>query len=219
MRRCPRSDHLDTVACPALPWLTGNKVTIQSHSRLRVQFCLFIFVTAAGALQFCAPAPDSYPPPAQYKMPPGPEPAIPPLDPARALLEMSDADLEAHIVRDIFASHDETGWCWTGEHPAVRLNPGELKDTELYLRFAVPEQTFRVTGPVTVTVRIGDRVLDRFRIDRSREREYRRPVAAQDVASRPIVLSLDVAPTWISPSDGVRLGVLLHSIGFRARLP
>ncbi|MBI3693536.1 MAG: hypothetical protein HY238_01665 [Acidobacteria bacterium] len=171
----------------------------------------------AAALASCVRAPDSYPLPAQYVMPSGPESAAAKLDGPRPLLGMSDPDLESRIVQDVRPAPDGDDWRWTGEHPKFRLTLDDVTNLQFCLDLSMRPETLRDTGPVTLTIRINDALLDRPTFAWPGDQEYARAVPA-GVLKGPgdVVVSLDVDRPWMAP-DQVKLGIYLRSIGFRKR--
>jgi hypothetical protein len=155
--------------------------------------------------------------PAQYTMPAGPEPAAASLPDARLVLSMADADIDAHIVRDVM--HAETGEParWTNAHPAFRmvLN-SDVEDLDFYIHLFLPENTFRVTGPVKLAVTINGAVVATPEFRSEGDHEFRSAVPSGLLRKgEPVTVSFEVRPPYKSPQDGTKLGVLLFSIGFR----
>lgn len=170
----------------------------------------------ACLLAGCAAAPDSRAMPPQYTMPAGPEPAAASLPGARPLLSMADADIDAHIVRDVM--HAETGEParWTNAHPAFRMVVDDVEYLDFYIHLFLPESTFRVTGPVKLAITINGAVIATPEFRSEGDHEFRTAVPAGVLRKgEPVALSFEVRPPYQSPQDGTNLGVLLFSIGFR----
>ena len=164
----------------------------------------------------CHSAPDAYPPPAQYVMPSGPEPAAAELAFARPLLAMSDPDIRSHLLADVIAGPEGDEWRWTNAHPKFQVRLAAAEGLDFLMRFRVPRETLVASGPVTITIGLDGHVLDRPRFSSPDEHLYRRPVPPGVLAAgKPLVVALDVDPIWTSP-DGTKLGILIHSLGFEA---
>lgn len=177
-----------------------------------------LFTTLLG-LGSCARSPDSYPTPAQYVMPPGPEPPAPPVRRRQPVLAMAEPDVNAHILQDVIEEPDGQDWRWTRQHPKFSLSLKNAGNLNFYMRFAIVQETWRDTGPVTLTIRVNDQILDRPRFEKPGDFEYRRPAPADMLAARnPVVIAVDVDPPWTAPGGG-KLGIYLHSIGFEKRPP
>ena len=145
------------------------------------------------ALSACARYPESYAPPDQR---PNFE------DPERweRVIHMIDVDAPDHFVADI-TDPLATNWRWTGKRPMVHLNiPAQTYPTQSRLRynieFAIPQETFRWTGPVTLTFLVNGHALDMQRYD----------------AVGSYQLEKDVPPNWIARGGDVRLGAEIDKV-------
>ena len=174
------------------------------------------WVTLASiAMCSCMRPPDAYPPPPQYVMPPGPEPPASTYIRTEPLLVMSEPDINPHILQDVIESPDGEEWRWTNQHPQLSLSLDRVEKLNFYMRFTLVAETLRDTGPVTLTIRIDDRVLARPKFDRPGNFEFRQAVpAAMLTTQRPVIIAVDVDPPWTSP-EKTTLGIYLHSIGFQ----
>jgi hypothetical protein len=81
--------------------------------------------------------------------------------------------------------------------------------------FTIPPQTFRDTGPVTLTLRVNGTVLDRYRCDGPGEQHYSHDVPHHLLHANAFnQVAIDPEPVWISKTDGERLGFILSRAGF-----
>jgi len=153
--------------------------------------------------------PDSYPPPAQIVMPAGAEPAIPAKTGPREFLAMSDPDVDAHILGDVFPPDDNVEWRYTGLHPRFRLDVRDQSRLVFYLRFFNPGDALRERGPVTVTVNINGQkaTSQRFAYEADQEMRYRL-IPGILTQPGPVEITLDISPAWHD------YGLMIHSIGF-----
>jgi len=101
---------------------------------------------------------------------------------------MTDVDARDHFVSDIFEPL-AANWRWTGKKPVIRLHAPPGAARKYSIEFAIAEQAFRETGPVTLTFLVNGRLLDRKRYS----------------AVGSYIFEKDVPPEWIAPGD-VTLG-------------
>lgn len=165
----------------------------------------------------CARAPESYAPPLQVVLPNGPEPSVA-VPASRLLLAMSDPDVNAHILRDVYAAPDGTEWRFTGLHPQFRFPVSERRDLDFYIRFLVGDDSLLARGPVEFSVEINGHRFRSYRFSFPGDTEYRHAVPDDWIAGpAPVDISLDIDPAW-KLADGTVFGLYLHSIGFARRL-
>lgn len=150
--------------------------------------------------------------PAQYTMPPGEDPRVPPPDPNRALVLMSEPDAVNFIVQDVLETREGVEWRTTGAHPKFRfprVEPGRL---DFYLRCFVAPDHLKIRGEVLLTVSINGHALGRVDVRRPGILEQRLPIPGGFLAAPgPVELAMDVDPLW---GEERNAGVLVHSIGF-----
>jgi hypothetical protein len=160
-------------------------------------------------LASCVSQPDIYAPPAQRK----------PLDEEILVrkvpvIDFSQAGADSSIVQDIARGGQPGPWRWTGKRPTVRLTLLSANNLKFHAEFAVPEATFKDTGPVTLSFFVNDRLLDRQRYDTPGQKTFEKPVPAgwlQTPGSNTLAIETD--EVWISKDDGAKLGFILSEIG------
>ncbi|HEV2690939.1 MAG TPA: hypothetical protein VGV35_20425 [Bryobacteraceae bacterium] len=136
-------------------------------------------------------------------------------EPNRLLIAMADADWKSHVVDGVLNGPDGATYQWTRPTASFRLTPNDVRALQFYMRFTLVDDSFRQTGAVTIAISINGHELDRPRMTNSGEREYVHGVPDGWItAGRPVTIALDVEPALIT-SRGDKLGVLLHSIGFK----
>ena len=129
------------------------------------------------------------------------------------LLEMSATDAELHIVRDIAKGPAES-WRWSGQNPTVRLHLVYADGLKYHLDFAIADDTFKVTGPVTLTFQVNGKPLASQRFDTPGHRVWEAPVPPGLLTSGDDnTLGVMVDKVWASPGDGSRLGIIILNIG------
>jgi len=159
----------------------------------------------------CANIPDTYAPPVQRQPLTAPEPS-----PIGAFVKMSDANAEAHFVRDISRSLEGETWRWTGQRPELMFRLPSTGHLLFTADFSVPEVTFRQRGPVTISIYINNHLLDRSRYEKGGAFHLEKLVPSgwlrTDMNN---FVRMEIDRLWVSPDDGARLGFILTSAGFR----
>src|SRR5262249_54219902 len=153
-------------------------------------------------------APESYSPPVQFSMPPGPEPAVPAPDPNRPLIAMADVDWKSHVLGGVLESPDGDEWRWCRPSARFRLTPDNVRGLPFYMRVILVDDSFRQSGAVTVAISINGHELARPRFANGGQHEYTHPVPEDWLAAgTPAAITLDVSPPLVT-SGGDQLGVL-----------
>jgi hypothetical protein len=177
-------------------------------------YCLFVLrrmllVAIAGMLTgACGRRAGSFPLPAQQSLDLGPDPGG-----LRGMVKMDDPDAGAFLVRDI--SSERGPFRWAFRYPELRFRVKDARNLKFAVEFAIPDVTFRVTGPVTVSCAVNGKTLATMRCGRAGD--YRMEHAVPDgmvEAGQPIHVTFQANPRWVSPDDGAELSFLLHSAGF-----
>lgn len=173
-----------------------------------VNYGILLMVISGLSTTDCGRQPGSFPPPAQRSLDLGPDPGVP-----RGLIRMNDPDADAFLVRDISAERGETRWAFL--HPELQLHVRDARNLKFSAEFAIPEVTFRVTGPVTVSYAVNGKKLETLRCDHAGDYHVQHAVPAGLVeAGKPIRVTFEANPRWVSPEDGAQLSFLLRSAGF-----
>ncbi|MEQ1885848.1 MAG: hypothetical protein ABL967_12360 [Bryobacteraceae bacterium] len=126
---------------------------------------------------------------------------------------MDDADAEDHFVAGI-ASHLDGIWRWGAKNPVLRLRPLIAENLHYVMELAVPEGTFRTTGPVNIAFFVNDHLLDRVRYDRSGTHTFEKAVPAEWLrAGEDAMLSAEIDKVYM---DGqIPRGFIIVSLGLR----
>lgn len=129
------------------------------------------------------------------------------------IVNMADGDAASHVVQDI-APGEPAAWKWTNQKPIVKVVPRTNLRLRYVIDFTVPEVTFKVTGPVTITFSVNDHVLDSVRYTKSGEYHYEKDVPPEWVEPlKDTFLAASIDKVWVSPTDGAKLGFILTRIG------
>lgn len=178
------------------------------YTRVFVQFHLCITLAASLCLVACGGTNETFAPPPQRAPVQGIK-----LSP-RILLDMGNAASSPKIVKDIDAGPPVTGWRWAGQDPTVRVRPLVSGNFRYHIEFAIAGQTFRDTGPVTVTFVVNDHVIGHMRCDLPGTRIFDAPVPAGLVhAMADNTVAAHVDKVWVSKLDNARLGMIVVRMG------
>jgi hypothetical protein len=156
----------------------------------------------------CQNMPEPYAPPVQRQ----------PFEDARPhrmsrMVVVADSDSAAHFVQDI-AGGGPAPWKWTNQKPTVKVTPRTNQGLRYTIDFSLPEVTFKVTGPVTLSFLVNDHVLESVRYTASGEYHYEKAVPPEWVEPlKDTMLAAEIDKVWVSPTDGARLGFILTRIG------
>jgi hypothetical protein len=155
----------------------------------------------------CNRLPDPFPPPPQRA----------PLNTTSGLsyfVSLSEPDAGAYLVRD-FAPAAGQASRWALDHPVLRFFVPAAPRLRFTMDFALPERTFRDTGPVTLTFRINGELLDRHRCDAAGQLHYEHDVPPAMLRFNAVnLVAIDPDPVWVSKTDGARIGFVLARAGF-----
>ena len=159
-------------------------------------------------LASCARDPGWLPLPAQQSLDLGPDPSG--IGPA---VSMADPDANDYIVRDIGLAPGT--WRWAFLHPELRFRVKRAAGSRFTAEINIPEVTFKVTGPVSVTYSISGRPLGLLHCDHPGTYAIDHPVpSAWLTPGEYIRVTLDADRHWVSPDDGAQLSFLLLRAGF-----
>jgi hypothetical protein len=156
----------------------------------------------------CAHPPESYAPPQQRQPLTQPSPTG-----FGYFVYMSDPNAAAYLVQDF--TGDPGTPRWAHSHPVMRFFVPALPRVRFAMDFAIPERTFRETGPVTLTFRMNGEVFDRHRCDAPGQQHYLHDVPPALMRANAVnLVAIDPDPVWVSKEDGDRLGFIVARAGF-----
>jgi hypothetical protein len=126
---------------------------------------------------------------------------------------MDDPMAENYIVRDISSEIGFRRWAFL--HPELRFRVKQGANLKFAAEFAIPEVTFKVTGPVTVAYAVNGRTLGSIRCPRPGDYRIEEAVPAGLVQSdKEVRVAFSASPRWVSPEDGAELSFFLRCAGF-----
>jgi hypothetical protein len=134
-------------------------------------------------------------------------------DGPHAFVTMDDPVADDYLVNDISPEHGFRRWAFT--RPELRFRLNDVRHLNFTAEFAIPEVTYKVTGPVTVSYAVNGRTLGTIRCDHPGDFHLVEPVPQGLVEPDKFVrVTFEANPRWISPDDGAQLSFLLRSAGF-----
>jgi len=166
-------------------------------------------ISGAVFLSACENVPAPYAPPEQRQ----PFENFPPYRVNR-VVEMGDAGAETSFVHDIQGSNGT--WRWTGKHPELHVFLRTNQMLHYVIDFSIVADTFKVTGPVTVTFLVNGHVLDKITYKAAGSQHLDKPVPENWIeAGKEAIVGAEIDKPWISPGDGAALGFVLTRMGLR----
>lgn len=175
---------------------------IYSHFVLRLVIVICLLTASCGW------RPGSYPPPAQQSLDLGGDPGG-----VGSFIKMEDPAADYHVVRDFMPVHGPLRWAFV--HPELRFRVKDTRNLKFAMEFAIPEVTFRVTGPVTVSCDVNGKRLGSIRCNHAGDYRLEKPVPDGWIRPEQYVhVTFETHPRWVSPEDGAQLSFLLRSAGF-----
>lgn len=173
-----------------------------------VTYRLLMLVMGALLTVSCGRQPGVYAAPAQRSVDLGPDP-----DGPHAFVNMDDPVVDDYLVGDISPERGFRRWAF--HHPELRFRLKDVRHLIFTAEFAIPDVTYKVTGPVTVSYAVNGRTLGTLRCDHAGDFHLQAPVPDGLVQPDKFVrVTFEANPRWVSPEDGAQLSFLLRSAGF-----
>jgi hypothetical protein len=170
--------------------------------------CSSALVVSAIFLAGCDRLPESYPPPEQRHPVEGYN-----LGPEAMMVEMSDADANLHIAKDIY-NPGGAPWRWSAQNPTVKTLAISTEHLKFRADFSIWNDSFKITGPVEVAFLVNGKPLDKIRYTAPGEKHFDEPVPADWLSpDTETTLALFVDKLYVAPTDGKKFGVILVRMG------
>ena len=173
-------------------------------------YCLPRFTGLLPALLAagCHQLPD-YPPPPQREALPRPDPIA-----LSYFLNVANPNAAAYIVKDVGGKTEGGGFRWAFAHPVLRFIVPPMDHAKFVMDFALPEPTFRVTGPVTLTFSLNGRLLDKQRFAEMGQHHYEHEVADGFLRFGAVnLVSIEPDKVFVA-DDGAKLSFPFSRVGF-----
>jgi len=120
-----------------------------------------------------------------------------------------------HIVSDVVAGSGTEVWRWTNQKPTLKFVVMEANRWTFQIAFALPEATWKQTGPVTLRVYVSDQLIATAANLPSGRHELRWPVPAGLLkANVETIVRMELDKVFIAEADQARLGMILENAGF-----
>ena len=178
---------------------------LYSHFEMRVLLLTVIGVLLSAS---CGRQAGVFPMPEQQRTALGPDPGG-----LGSFVTMDDPLADEYLVKDMSAEKGFRRWAFL--HPELRFRVKDATHLKFVADFAIPEVTFKVTGPVTVQCSVNGRTLGAIRCDHPGDYHLEKPVPEGLVKPGEVAhVTFDANPRWIAPEDGAQLSFLLRSAGF-----
>jgi hypothetical protein len=136
------------------------------------------------------------------------------LDPGhlKAYILMDDPTVAEYIVNDISPERGVHRWAFA--HPELKFQVKDPSHLKLIAEFDLPEVTYKVTGPVTVSGTVNGHPVGSIRCDHAGEWHLEKPVPEGIVRpGEEIHVTFEANPRWVSPEDGAQLSFFLRGAG------
>jgi hypothetical protein len=161
------------------------------------------------ALSSCVSQPDIYAPPAQRK----------PLDREflnrlQPMLDMDDPNADAHIVADILKRTPDVPWRWARKRPEIQVPLKSVSGYKFHIALAVADDTFKETGPVTITFLVNGHALESVTYDSPGQKTFEKDVPGsylKEMSQNRLAAEID--KVWKSPGDNLPLGFIILRMG------
>lgn len=174
---------------------------------------LFLFLTLCCLVASvgCRRGPEWYALPEQRQTFTGDEPS--PV--VSRLFKISDPNVAEYLVKDVATGTEGGAWRWVYKRPEFRFLISDHRGLRFFMEFALPDQTFKQTGPVTFAISINEKPFKKLRFTKSGQLRLEEPVPM--ALLKPYAVNhvrIEVDPVWVAPTDGAQLGFILSSAGF-----
>lgn len=167
------------------------------------------WLLGSAALASCVRYPEPYRPPMQRR-----PVEIGGQEKLSHFIAMNAPEAERHIVEGVLGVNDGT-WRWCLRRAVFQFELPDNKHKRLLAELTVPELTFKQTGPVKITIRVGSNILDTLDFSKDEQRTFEKAVPPEWLpAGAPILVSLEIDKLWRSPSDAAERGFILTRLGF-----
>jgi hypothetical protein len=168
---------------------------------------MIVMMAMSAALAGCGRQAGTYPPPPQQSLDLGMDPGH-----LRPYIVMDDPTVNEYIVSDISPEPGYRKWAFL--HPELKVQVANASHWKLTAEFALPEVTYKVTGPVTVSGAVNGHPIGSIRCDHAGDWKLEKPVPDGIVKpGEEIHLTFEANPRWVSPDDGAQLSFFLRGAG------
>jgi hypothetical protein len=134
--------------------------------------------------------------------------------PSATFIIMKNDNADMGIVQEILHEQPGSAWRWTNQHPRVKVWVNSVAGWSLYIKFTLPAVILKKTGPISIRFSINDHLLETRTFEKEQQYEFVKAVPEAILKpADPNFIALDLDRVYVSPKDGVKLGILLQEIG------
>jgi hypothetical protein len=131
------------------------------------------------------------------------------------MIAMNSPYADRHILSGVLGGEPSGLWRWANQRAELRFELAELEGQTMFVRFVLSEDTFKVTGPVTMQFFLETTPMGAMHCAKPGEYEFERPAPPSLLKTGvPVTIAAEADKVWISP-DNTKLGFLLVSAGFK----
>ena len=125
-----------------------------------------------------------------------------------------------YIVKGLLSGDPKADGYWTREESELRFRLSSPDHHFFRERYFLPSETMKQTGPLDVEYYVNGHLLDHTRLAKDGELVYEHDVPKEWLKSGELtVVRMHIQNPYVSPRDGVKLGILLRSAGFGPGVP
>lgn len=131
------------------------------------------------------------------------------------MVSMDDRDFDDYEPRDIAPAVKGIFWRWSYDRPELSIWVNQAAGIKCAADFGIVAETFKTTGPVTVTIFVNQRVAALKRYAKPGDYHLEGPVPPEWIHAPGIAtIALEARPIWVAPTDHQHLGIVLVRAGF-----
>ncbi len=131
-------------------------------------------------------------------------------------VDMASPDASDHIVGGIYPPAPGIGWRWTEANPEVWVMLERVDRLRFTADFAIWDDGFKQTGPVTLTFSVNGHVVGSERYTTPGVKHFEAAVPEEWLSPlKRATAGIAVDKVYVSPTDHKRFGIILVRIGFK----
>ena len=131
------------------------------------------------------------------------------------MVEIGPPAADPFIVKDIYGSSN-ISWRWTRKDPTVRVAVLSADSMRFSTDFALWNDSFKITGPLTISFLVNGNLLDKIRYTSPGEKHFEKPVPPDWLAGQnEATVALSVDKLYTAPDSGNKFGVILVRLGLK----
>ena len=134
------------------------------------------------------------------------------------MVDMTDVDVDDHIVSDIGPSQGSTPWRWAHQRPTLKILVLQNKGVKFLTDFTLWDEGMKALGPVTLSFYIGDKLLAKIAYSTPGFKHFEKPVNPDGLTPEgDVLIAAEIDKVYTSPSDGAKLGFIITRMGLAPR--